>query len=172
MFSGIVVVTGVPAAGKSTIARMLAEALSAELLSLDEIKERLFDSDPANSDRLALRLAAETELWTRIEYATCPVVIDIWVAPGRDDERVAAAIARHGTVVEVLCRVSADVAVQRYIDRVRSGPHQPADAATLQRIREAVTVIRPLGICQCFELDTEGHPDLSHVFAALDAGLP
>lgn len=167
MFSGLVVVTGVPAAGKSTVARILAEALGAELLSLDEIKEQLFESSPENVDRFALRLAAEAELWARIGDATGPVVVDIWVAPGRDDERVTAAIAPQAIVVEVLCRVSADVAVQRYVDRVRSGPHLPADAVTLQRIRDAVAVIRPLGPFRCLELNTEGRPDVSEVIAQL-----
>jgi predicted kinase len=47
----VVVVTGPPASGKSTIARELADALAAPLIAKDPIKETLFDSlgtgDPA-----------------------------------------------------------------------------------------------------------------------------
>lgn len=150
----VVLVTGVPAAGKSTVATILAAELSAELISLDVIKERRYAANPSLGNTLELRLAAEAELWSEIATAGGAVVIDLWVSPGRDDRRVAAALAAY-SVVEVLCRVPAEVAVQRYVERERSGPHQPADEPTLDRIRTAAAAIGPLGVGPSLELDTD-----------------
>src|SRR3954451_22454879 len=44
MSQPFVVITGLPASGKSTLARPLAEALGVECVSKDRIKEALFDA--------------------------------------------------------------------------------------------------------------------------------
>ena len=164
----VVLVTGVPAAGKSTVAAILAAELPADLISLDVIKERRYASDPAIGNTVELRLAAEAELWSEIATAHGPVVVDLWVSPGRDDRRVAAALAEY-RVIEVLCRVPAEVAVARYLERDRSGPHQPADEPTLDRIRTAAAAIGPLGVGPCLELDTDQPLDPATVVVAVRA---
>lgn len=164
MADPIVLVTGVPAAGKSTVAAALADRLHGVLLSLDVIKERRYAEDPRIGNSVELRFAAEAELWQRIATARGPVVVDLWVAPGRDEARIVAALRPYRPrVVEVLCRVSAEVAVARYVDRVRPGPHQPADEPTRQRIRDAVAAIGPLGVGPCLEVGTERPVDVAEV---------
>jgi hypothetical protein len=93
-----------------------------------------------------------------------PAVVDIWIAPQRDTERVSSLLRAAGAdIVEVLCRVPAEVAVRRYAGRLRSGPHRPADSATLQRIRDAADQIQPLGIGPCIEVDTSSPVDLERL---------
>jgi adenylate kinase family enzyme len=155
--STVLVVTGVPGAGKTTLAEALAAALGVPMLSLDAIKERRYASGDSQS-RFVLRLDAEHELFERLEGTAGCAVVDIWVAPGRDTERVTRSLQRlDRPVVEVLCRVPPAVAASRYQARARSnGPHLPPDEATLQRIRDAADVIAPMGIGVCIELDTTG----------------
>ncbi len=163
-----VVVTGVPGAGKSTLGLALAKGLGAPFLSLDEIKEELYEPDVEGCAGYRLRRAAEVELGRRLAAAVGVVVVDIWIAPGRDTRRVADLLTTGAcSTVEVLCRVPADVAVARYLRRVRSGPHRPADQDTLWRIREAVTVLTPLGVGRCIEVDTFGPVDVDGVLARL-----
>jgi adenylate kinase family enzyme len=154
--STVLVVTGVPGAGKTTLAQALAAALGVPILSLDAIKERRYASGGAGQDRFVLRLDSERELFDRLEETDGRAVVDIWVAPGRDTERVIGSLQQLGRpVVEVLCRVPATVAASRYEARARSnGPHLPPDEATLQRIRDAAEVIAPMGMGLCIELDT------------------
>ena len=65
----MVVVTGPPASGKSTIARAISEGLPAPLIAKDPIKELLFDAlgtgDPAWSKKLGL--AAYALLFLEVE---------------------------------------------------------------------------------------------------------
>jgi hypothetical protein len=93
------------------------------------------------------------------------VVVDIWIAPRRDTERVGRLLRRGPTIGEVLCRVPADVAVERYVRRRRGGPH-PGEA-TLRRIREAVDVLEPMGAEICVEVDTSSPVDISEVLDRL-----
>ncbi len=151
----LVAVTGVPGAGKTTLATALATALKAPYLSLDAIKECLHLAADEALDRYELRLAAERQLVMALSDAEPLVVVDIWIAPRRDTRRVVQLFQQTDRAVfEVLCRVPAEVAVERYTRRKRAGPHLPADEPTLQRIREAARVIQPMAIGPSVEVDT------------------
>ncbi len=54
----------------------------------------------------------------------------------------------------------AEVAVDRYKSRIRSGPHKPADLETLQRIRDAAVALGPIGIGAFIEVDTTQPVDI------------
>ncbi len=162
-----VVVTGVPCAGKTTLGSAIAGEVGAPFLSLDTIKEDLYERDSRRSG-VALRRAAEAALGDCLAAATGTVVVDIWIAPVRDTDRVIKLLRRHtASVDEVLCRVPAEVAVERYVRRPRTGPHLPADELTLERIREAVAVFKPLGLGRCIEVDTSNPVDVQRVLARL-----
>jgi predicted kinase len=164
----VVVVTGVPGSGKTTLGRALAHAAGAHFLALDGIKERLFESSHGTLSRVALRLAAEAELGAALAAVAGAAVVDIWIQPGRDTTRVAELLASNGSpVVEIMCRVPAEVAVCRYRKRARAGPHMPPDEQTLQRIRAAAATLVPLGLGSCVEVDTTVPVDVGRLAATL-----
>ena len=170
--SSLVVVTGVPGAGKTTLGSAIAIALGVPFLSLDAIKESLYARGAGNRDAYQLRLAAEAELAVRLTAAEGTVVVDIWVAPERDTERITTLLQRQGKfIIELMCRVPAYVAVTRYVRRRRSGPHLPADEPTLERIQDAVDVLEPLGIGCCIEVDTSRPVNLDEVLDRLNLQL-
>lgn len=155
MSDSLVVVTGVPGAGKTSLATVLAERLGCALVSLDEIKEELSSSAP-DTPLEWLRFDAEAELVRRLEAFGGAAVVDIWIAPRRDTERVRDLLKRWwDEVVEVRCEVPGAVAVERYATRARSWPpHLPPDADTLARIRDAAERPEALGAPRTVVVDT------------------
>jgi predicted kinase len=150
----LVVVTGVPGAGKSTLGSALAEAMGCPFVSLDAIKEELA-ADAAQTPLDWLRYAAEDEVVHRLDAFGGEAVLDVWIAPRRDRPRVTALLAPWWEgLVEVRCQVPADVAVERYVARERVWPHLPADEQTLQRIRDAVERPEALGAHRTLVVDT------------------
>lgn len=123
----LVVVTGAPASGKTTLGRLLAVALCLPLLSLDRVKESLHDAlGGAAPTRLELRLAAEAVVVGLLGDSATGAVLDIWLDPSRDDrDRLRGGLPPDLLVREIYCDAPAEVAVRRYSDRVRHGPHLP-----------------------------------------------
>jgi predicted kinase len=161
------VVTGVPGAGKTGLATALAERLGYPMLSLDEIKEELAVG-AEDTPRDWLRYDAEAELARRLKVFEGRSVVDIWIAPRRDTERVRLLLEPWwASLVEVRCQVPAVVAVERYAARERSWPHLPADPDTLDRIREAADRPEALGAPRTVVVDTTRPVELGDVVTAV-----
>jgi predicted kinase len=150
----LVVVTGLPGSGKSSLTEALAARLGSFPLSLDAIKEELA-ADAPDTPRDWLRDDAEQEVVRRLEAVAGEAVLDIWIAPHRDVARVAGLLRPWwDRLVEVRCDVPVEVAVARYAARERGLPHLPADTETLDRIREAAARPEPLGAPRTVVVDT------------------
>ncbi|WP_309130718.1 ATP-binding protein [Brevibacterium sp.] len=126
MAETVILVNGLPASGKSTLASELAEAADVPFLSVDEVLERLVDSvnyrfprDPAHN--LAHRVA-----WELASLVDDTVVIESFWAIERDRDSVREGLRTAGAraVVEVWCDAPLEEAVERYENRDRHGIHE------------------------------------------------
>lgn len=156
--------TGPPAAGKSSIARPLADALAFPLLSKDTIKETLFETlgvgDVAWSQRLG---AASIELLFLFARELRDVVIDC-----NFNATAASQFAGpDAAIVEVFCRVPPAVATQRYAARHRHPGH--CDAERAHEVATWAEQSAPLNIGPVLEVDTTQRVDLPAIIQWVDA---
>jgi predicted kinase len=130
----LVLVTGAPGSGKTTLAGALAAELGFPLLAKDRIKETLYDSlGASNASGAAAELAwsqrlgmAVIELLWALASDAPAVVIDANFWPDeRHQHRIRELAAR---AAEVHCACPAEVAMSRYVSR--RGRRHPTLAET------------------------------------------
>ncbi len=154
-----VLVNGVPASGKSSIARAVGLRLHLPVLSLDTVKEALFDElGTGNGDRefgRALGRASMKAIWSIVAAfpAGSAVVIEAWFRlPSHDPVRRGIERAGIDKWVEVWCHASPAVLVDRYTARDRNPGHPPASYAT--ELAELAGKAQAMSIEPCLSVDT------------------
>jgi predicted kinase len=178
----IVLVSGPPASGKTTVARPLAEALGFALLTKDDIKESLFTSldGPPGDLAFSRRIgdAAMHLLWTLAPR--CPrVVVEANFRTQSAFERgqVADLISLPGTrLVEIFCRIPLEESARRFAERARVERHHPAHALTEMSLEQLAVYAEPFALSRVIEVDTSRVVDadalLARVREALGAEAP
>jgi predicted kinase len=161
-----VLVGGWPGSGKSTLAAGLARELALPLLAKDELKEA-FSSGlgyPQSVERSRWMGQVAVRMMLRAA-AGCPgaVLDSTWFEYSRP---LVAGLP--GTVVEVHCQVSRDLARERYQARMpgRSGVHVDALRADDELWGQS---FEPLRVGPVVEVDTAGDVDRAQVIARIHA---
>ena len=166
----LLVVTGPPASGKTTIARAVARELALPLFAKDELKEALFDSlgtgDRAWSRRLGgavfelLYAIAEAQL-----SAGCAALLEANFVRGTS-EPAFAALPSH-RLVQIHCSAPEHVLLERYRGRRRHAGH--LDDALVDDVVAAIRDARhdPLALAgDLIEIDTSPGTDAARASIA------
>jgi predicted kinase len=171
----VVVVTGPPASGKTTIAARLAAALALPLLTKDGFKERLFDAlgaDDVDSSR-ALGPASFAVLWHALDAVLAAggsAIVEGNVDSAYGGAAIARLRERHAfDVLQIHCAAPVDVLLERYARRERHPGHQ--DAARLDGIRprlEAEQYLLPLPEDELIRVDTSREVDLENLIGRIE----
>lgn len=122
----LVVVTGMPAAGKSTVAGALSEALSLPLIARDRIKEQLYETLGAGDVQWSSRLGAASfalvfDLAAVLLEAGQSAIVEANFFRGDAEAEFAALPAHH--VAQIHCRAPLELLVERYRSRRRHPGH-------------------------------------------------
>jgi predicted kinase len=174
----IVLVTGPPASGKTTLAGPLAEALHFTHLSKDEIKESLFTTlrgrvgDVRFSHRLST--AATDLLWVLAPHFP-GVVLEANFRTRRPEERakLSALLNEPGTrLVEVHCRLPLEEAARRFAERARNVRHHPAHALKEMSLAQMAEYAEPFALTPVIELDTTQPVDLASLAEQVRSAFP
>jgi predicted kinase len=128
----VFLVTGLPATGKTTLARTLARELAVPLLSKDTIKEPLLETLEA-SDRAASRRLSDASFAVLFALADeylpqlGTLVLEGNFRPGEHEPRLLALLARHAPAActQVLCRVPEAVRQARLAARATDAARHP-----------------------------------------------
>jgi predicted kinase len=170
----LIVVSGAPGTGKSTIARELGTGLRMAVLSLDPIKEALADVLGLGDEDWSNRVGdAAAEVVFRLAADFPDVLAEGWWRGPRRDR----AVAEFAGATEVFCHCDPDLAAARSIARRRAGRHpihrdmiNPAEVGSAAHIAALAATVTPLGLGgPLIEVDT-GQPDAgAEVVAAVRA---
>lgn len=160
-----VLVNGVPASGKTTIARAIGARLELPVLSLDAVKEALYDEfGNAGGDReygRALGRASMQVIWSLIADfpAGSTVVVESWFRLPPHDV-VLRGLERAGIDrwAEVWCHAPAQVLMDRYATRARTPFHPGPEYAT--ELGQLSQIARPMAITPVLEVETTDMPSL------------
>lgn len=127
MKSWIIVITGLPGTGKTTLSKQLAVALGIPLIAKDAIKEIMYDTIGWSDKEFSGKLARAT--FGIIEYVIeenlrtgRSIIVESNYAPKLASKQFRRWQEQYGcTITQIVCRTDLDVLAQRYIDRIKSG---------------------------------------------------
>ena len=156
-----IVVSGLPATGKSTVAREIAGLLGLPLLDKDDFLEALFDGVIVESEqrRRQLSRAADVEFRRRAEQLDSAVLTSWWKHP-RSSADSGTPIdwlrSLSGPRIEVYCTCSPVISAVRFIERVRHSGHLDGrwTHAELLAVLTKQGKLGPLGIGKVIEVGT------------------
>ena len=153
----LIVVSGAPGTGKSTVAAALAADLRWPLLALDAVKEALADVLGLGAEDWSDRVGdAAAEVVFRLAATFPDVVAEGWWRGARRER----ARSEFAGAIEVFCRCEPETAVRRMRDRHGAGRHpihrDVINPSSLDRVAALVTTVIPLGLgAPLVEVDTQ-----------------
>ena len=165
----VILVNGVPASGKSTVARALAHHFDLPYLSLDGIKEPFMARlDNINRElNRQLGYAAYQAIWSMVAQAPlrCIYVIDAWFGfQSREQLRQYMREAGVTQVLEVWNQISGELAAERYAARTGQRPKGHPGAEYLPELRALADRVMPMALGPVLRIEQAQPLDIDRVY--------
>lgn len=166
MFDGqqkIVLVSGAPGVGKTTLAVPLAQALNFTLIAKDDIKETLYEAlDGRPNDREFSKKvgAASWEILWKLASRSPEVILESNFRPKNQIE-VEQLSAFKAQIVEVHCYCAPEEIIRRYGQRSAVGERHHAHALDEITAEQVAEFDGWMGFGMLIEVDTSGPVDIA-----------
>lgn len=170
-----IIVTGIPASGKSTIGHAVAAALTLPMLDKDEILEAMFSSQGIGNAEWRTRLsrAADEALQQKALQSGSAVITSWWRHPASQVDSgtpVEWLSSLPGVVVELHCVCTPQVATERFLSRNRHEGHLDrfkTHAKVLASFQQ-FAALGPLGLGRIVDVNTERDVEISTLITKLE----
>ncbi|MGE3402841.1 MAG: AAA family ATPase [Vicinamibacterales bacterium] len=163
MRKSFVVVAGLPASGKTTLARVLAPALGLPLIDKDDILERLFASRGIGDAtwRRTLSRLSDAILEKAALASDGAILSSFWHVPGMPEDSGSHADWLRATshrVVVVQCVCPPEVAAARFLERRRHPGHLDGERTRAQILSSlrALSALGTLAVGPVLHVDMTG----------------
>lgn len=167
-----IVVSGLPASGKTTLGRRIAEELRLPMFDKDEILERLFETLGVGDVvwRRKLSRMADDELRRQASASSGALITSWWQHPLSEVESgtpIDWLRDLRGEVLELHCVCSPALAANRFIARKRHHGHLDGrhTYAALLASFEMQHSFGPLGLGRVVTADTQAEPPLAAILS-------
>ncbi|CAG8999654.1 MAG: hypothetical protein CENE_01633 [Candidatus Celerinatantimonas neptuna] len=172
----VILVNGIPASGKSSLARLISEHFSLPYLILDQFKEPFMAiyARLSREQNRKLGWAAYEALWqtVRLAPAECTYVIDAWFG-FQSKETLVGYLQQAGVtqVLEVWNQISGPLACQRYQKRISQRPKGHPGEEYLPELNTLAQTARPMAIGPVFSFKQGSHCGYGPLFLWLQQQL-
>jgi len=170
------IVTGIPASGKSTIARALSAELRWEILDKDEILEELFNEKGIGDLhwRTILSRTADEILRERTSRSQSSIIVSWWRHPAStivSGTPIEWLSDLPGVLIEIRCICDPTIAVERFKSRIRHRGHldQFKPPVDLLPSFQQQAAFGPLGIGHLIEVNTESTVELADLLSMINS---
>ncbi|MCS3408804.1 AAA family ATPase [Serratia sp. AKBS12] len=172
----VILVNGVPASGKSSVAVRLSHHFALPYLTVDGIKEPFMHCFPQLDRQLnrTLGRAAYQAIWAIVAQAPaqCVYVIDAWFGfQPKDDLRRYLQQAGVTQVVEIWNQVSGELAAARYAARLHQRAKGHPGAEYLPELRELARRATPMALGPVLRVDQSQPLDMPRIITWLQSAL-
>jgi adenylate kinase family enzyme len=170
---GFIIISGLPASGKSTVANLLVRVNYVQVIDKDDLLEELFERHAEVDKSLRSRLSREADsiMMKTAQQTNSAILVSHWKHPelSTDSGTPTEWLSELPNVAEIYCSCDPEIAVQRFLDRKRHGAHgdanaNPVDLRTQFRI---LSDLGPIGLDRHMTVDTSSAVDLAPVVAWL-----
>jgi predicted kinase len=164
--TSIILITGLPASGKTTLARRLGEELGFTVIDKDDFLEALLGSvQEFSADfRYSCSREADRQFEDAARKGGDVILVSHWQGPDEDRKSgtPSAWLREFDTVLEISCQCSVATAVQRFKNRNRHPGHgdNRSDLNVLLDWFEEDSLRGPLGLGPIIEVNTEEIVDI------------
>jgi len=170
------VLSGIPASGKSTIARSLSAELGLKMFDKDEILEALFNEKGIGDVhwRSALSRTADEILRERASQYESSIIVSWWRHPAStivSGTPIEWLSHLPGVLIEINCICDPAIAAGRFKSRIRHRGHldKIKSSADLVAAFQQQAALGPLRIGRLIEVNTDANFDLGDLLSTINS---
>lgn len=166
----LLIFTGLPASGKTSLARTLAQELNLEFIDKDDFLEAMFETEDCGGidERRHLSRLSDQTFKKAVIAAPRAAVVSFWRGPSVAESSgtsVDWVFELPAEIIEIYCECPAEIAALRFTSRKRHPSHFD-NTRTLEVLRksfDALVCDGPLGLGKLIRVNTASQIDMAQV---------